>query len=254
LTREVAVGVLGESEMLKLLGVPSLLFFPGFLALTSFGLLWRFRVFRGPYADPNPPLSEKDPGFWVISIILSAILVGIFVAVRSDFLQFYGLPDLLEIWIVSIALGAIGYVLFKLGERIWESFRTPFHILRKLSRSGQTTQVRRVQLKGITEPAFVIKVQSNGSAYVCPRIILLWKKGFTGPARGEVEDQLKSGGKPDIVAEAIKRELKKGAESGVVKFDWLRSDPANSSAHWVSKDEIESFKDADFIVIEEEEE
>jgi hypothetical protein len=253
LTREVTVGVLGESEILKLLGVPSLLFLPGFLALTSFGLLWRFRVFRGPYADPNPPLSEKDPGFWVISIILSAILVGIFVAVRHDFLQFYGLPDLLEIWLVSIGVGVVGYLLFKLGERIWQSFMTPFHILRKLSRSGQSTEVRRVQLKGITEFAFVIKVQSNGSAYVCPRIDLVWKKGFVGAARGEVEDQLKSGGDPQIVADTIKREMNQGAASGVFKFDWVRSDPANSSAHWVSKDEIEAFKAADFIVMQEDE-
>jgi hypothetical protein len=252
LTREVTVGVLGESEMLKLLGVPSLLFLPGFLVLTSFFLLWRFRVFRGPDADANPPLSEKDPGFWVISITLSAFLVAGFVARRPDFLQFYGLPDLLEIWIISIALGVIGYLLFKFGERIWKSFKTPFYILRILSRSKQSTEVRRVKLKGITELAFVIKAQPNGSAYVCPRISLTWKKGFKGPARGQVDDQLNSGGKPQILAEAINRELKKGAESGVLKFDWLRSEPANSSPHWVSKDEIEEFKDEDFIVMQEE--
>ena len=252
LTREVTVGVLGESEILKLLGIPSLLFLPGFLAMTSFALLWRFRLFRGPYADPNPPLSEKEPGFWVISIILSAILLGIFVAIRSDFLAFYGLPDLLQIWLVSIAAGVVGYLLYKLVERICQSRMTPSRILRRLGRSGQSMGVPRVKLKGITEPAFVIKSQTDGSAYVCPRMRLVWKKGFAGDVRGTVENELVNNGKPETVADAITQDLKQGLDSGVSSFDWIRSEPGNSSAHWVSKDEIEAPSTSDIIVKQEE--
>src|SRR5262249_30879588 len=66
-TREVTVGVLGESDVLKLLGVPSLLLLPGFLFMSSYLLLWRWKLLRLD-SNTTPPVEEKSSGFWLLSI------------------------------------------------------------------------------------------------------------------------------------------------------------------------------------------
>ena len=87
LTHEVNVGVLGESEVLTLLGVPSLLLLPGFLAVSSFLLLWRWKVLR-PGGGDGVPLEETKSGFWLVSITVSLFISGGLLLYRKDFFSF----------------------------------------------------------------------------------------------------------------------------------------------------------------------
>jgi hypothetical protein len=256
ITREVSVGVLGESEMLKLLGVPSFLFLPGFLVMTTFSLLWRFRVFRPATADPKLPLDEKDPGFWVISIILSAAILFGFVRRRSDFLSFYGLVDVAHVWLVSIGIGGAAYLLRQwwVGSFIPQPGDHPVKILKKLGRARQGMAVPRVKLKDSTKEAFRLKSYSDGSACVCPQMTLTWKKGAGGAVRDNVEKQLTRQGKPGEVVKAISQDRKSRDKSQIASLLWDESDARNSSPHIVTAEGIERYLEAPDIILAEKEE
>jgi hypothetical protein len=111
LSKELDIGVTGLSDILKLLGVPSVLFLPGALVLLTLTVLWR--VFpppgRGKSEFPFQPVSGE---FLVLSVTIS--LVGIVLGRRwggQDYLRFYGLQDVFRLWMMSIVLGATFYLL-----------------------------------------------------------------------------------------------------------------------------------------------
>jgi hypothetical protein len=260
ITREVSVGVLGESEMLKLLGVPSLLFLPGVLVLTSFSLLWRCRVWRPAASETKLPIDEKDPGFWVISIILSAAIFAGFMARRPDFLSLYGLEDIADVWLVSIGIGMGAYLLYQSGVHGWALYRIPqpgdppLRTLRKLERRHLSMAVRRVKLKDIEKAAFVLESYPDGSACVCPQMVLTWKRGAGGDVRNTVELQLTRDGKPGTVADMVDRDRNgRGGTPQIGDLAWDRSDMRNSSPHVVSKEAIERALEEPEIILREEE-
>src|SRR5690242_3833744 len=69
----VPVSVFGESDILKLLGVPSFFLLPGFLALTTFTLLWTRVV---PKKGLTPALTTAE--FGLIAVTLSFAALPIF--------------------------------------------------------------------------------------------------------------------------------------------------------------------------------
>jgi hypothetical protein len=261
ISREVNVGVLGESEILKVLGVPSLLLLPGFLAVSSFMLLWRWELFRPPGKE-NPPLEEKNSGFWVVSVSASLIIALAFFVIRHDFFFFYSLSDLMIVWSVSIFIGCATYVIYRATVNRQARVErakyphpddTQMQTLRKLKQYGGNMAVRRVKIKGVKDPQFLLLTRDS-AVYVCPEMVLTWEKGADAAVRSLVQNQLTKGGDPGIVAEAIERELDKkktGGASGVKELKWDSADPLNPSAHKIATSDIEDSNVGEDIILRE---
>ena len=273
ITREVNVGILGGSEILKLLGVPSLLFLPGFLFVSSFMLLWRWKVLRPVGADSPPleeTLAETKSGFWVVSITLSLIMSGTILLVRKNFFSFYGLGDLTMLWMVSIVIGCGTYVAYRrianeiarrerLRQEQARQARYPqpsdsqVQILHKLKQFGQHMELSRVKLKKKADSLFLLW-NEDGAAYVCPEMVLMWKEDADPAVRTIVQDQLKTGGDPGIVADALDAEEAKrntGGVSGIAELRWNSADPLHSTAHKIAETDIEYPAAAKDIILRE---
>lgn len=261
ISREVSVGVLGESEILKLLGVPSLFLLPGFLAVSAFMLLWRWELLRPPGKE-HPPLDEKTSGFWVVSITASLMIAGAFTLRRPGFFFLYGLSDLMTVWVVSIVIGCATYVTYRtIANRLARLERakyphpddTPVQTLRKLKKYGGNMAVSRVKIKGVKAAQFLLLTRDS-AAYVSPEMVLTWDANADAAVRSLVQDQLMKGGDPGIVAQAIEREFDKrktGGVSGVKELKWNGTDPLNPSAHKIAAADIEDTNLGEEIILRE---
>lgn len=259
-TREVTVGVLGESEVLKLLGVPSLLFLPGFLAVSSFLALWRMQILR-PASAAAFPLDEKSSGFWLLSITASMIISGVLIWRRGDFFSFYGLLDLIELWSVSIVLGSLiylvwrGIVNYKLNARYPTLTDTPEQVLHKLAEQKKTMDFPRRNIKGLARPAFLLMWHAYGSkAFFSPQMVLVWQDHADAALRTRVQAQLVRGGSVSIVIDAIESEVRKlraKQPSNIKSFHWDQGDQLNSVPHEVETDKFEGQANDEIILREE---
>lgn len=259
-TREVTVGVLGESQILNLLGVPSLLFLPGFLAVSSFLAFWRMRILR-PAGAATFPLEEKSSAFWLLSITASMIISGVLIWRRGDFFSFYGLLDLIELWSISIALGGAVYfswrliVNLKLKATYPMLTDTPEQVLQKLAAQKMTMDFPRTKIKGLAQPAFLLMWHAFGSkAFFSPQMVLVWQERADANLRTTVQAQLTRGGSVSIVADILEKEIKKlkgNQPSNIKSFEWDKSDPLNSRPHEVEEDKFEGNVDVEIILREE---
>lgn len=249
-TSDVDVGVLGASEILKLLGVPSLFLLPGFLAVSAFTLLWRWNVLR-PGGGKDPPLEETKSGFWLVSITASLLIAGGFILHRHSFFSFYGLGDLMTVWFVSIGLGCAAYLGYRVivneiarraSQKYPQPGDTPVQVLQKLSGFGKKMDLDQVKVKGQPSPLFLLW-QEDGFAYVCPEIGLEWASNADGDVQSKVQDQLTAGGDPGVVAEALEAELAKqtsGLTSGIRKLLWNSTDALHPGPQKIADSEIET--------------
>jgi len=78
---DVNVAVLGESDILKFLGIPSLLFLPGLLMLATWRFLWSLRKSSDEIA--KYPLQWNTADFWIISIALSLATAWLYPFLRQ---------------------------------------------------------------------------------------------------------------------------------------------------------------------------
>lgn len=136
------VSVTGEAELLTVLGVPSLLFLPGFLVIAAASLLWRLRFLRKDWDGAEFPLTFKDPGFWVIAVSISLIAVAVCKLFGFDLFGRYSLRQIIYLWAASIGLGILLYVIL-VPLRNWRRSALipaegddPKVVLRKLDRQG----------------------------------------------------------------------------------------------------------------------
>ena len=110
-TQGVEVGVLGESDILTLLGVPTLLLLPGFLIIFTMRLGWLL----GKSAEEKKefPLSPLKIDFWFFAIITSLVAAAVYPLATTilgnprDFLQGYGLIDIYYIFTGSVLFGVL---------------------------------------------------------------------------------------------------------------------------------------------------
>jgi len=112
----VTVGVLGESELLKLFEIPSLLLLPGILAVITAGMWWQ--GFKPADQKDKFPLKARNEAFWVVAVSVSILIGAIYPAFselvlgqRRNYLFGYGLMDVIWIWVMGIGSG----VLYSLG-------------------------------------------------------------------------------------------------------------------------------------------
>jgi hypothetical protein len=115
------LSVLGESDLLKLIGVPSFLFLPGFLAMAIFSAIWS-RTKEAGYPELKLTLAETAVAAVTLSIA-AAVVYPLFPPHR-DYLSGYGLRDVFWVWVGSIVLGvlawAILFAVYNLRRRIAE--------------------------------------------------------------------------------------------------------------------------------------
>lgn len=134
-SREIQVGVLGESELLNLLGVPSLLLLPGFLFLITWRILGSL---RGTPLAGGFELKPKEAEFWAVAIALSLGFAFLYPLVtelvlpegQRDYLVAYGLRDLVFVYSAAIVLGMFGYGCWRLIATLQAAYKA-----RQLSRS-----------------------------------------------------------------------------------------------------------------------
>lgn len=189
LSQEVEVGVLGESTILKLLGLPSFLLLPGFLFVTMIGLFWKLQ-----FKDAKPfALKVATAEFWLVTITLSILSVIVYQKIAGhNYLESYGLNDLVRIWGGAIVSGLAAYILIVLGMRLSENLRAgyiarrtpalgddPLTILAKLGRLDMSVSVRTalVGTEGNQKKAFLLQPldENRETTWIGPRIKFRWK-------------------------------------------------------------------------------
>jgi hypothetical protein len=243
-TREIEVKVLGESEVLTPLAVPSLLVLPGFLVLTMWSLLWT--LFRPKDSQAEFPLKVSSPYFWMVAIPISfAIVFGypfasklLFNIPRDYFLGNYGLIDVAWVWLASLLLGSVGYLLatgvaglIRWARQAKEAWRTPsprdlpVTTLRKLHRQGLGLNVKRIQLKVGDQPqtAYLLERPSDSQEEFWASRGIVFGRPSNVVAKedleGRIESQLTNDGNPTILAEL----LEEGQRSNYLYVDWEQS-------------------------------
>lgn len=178
------VGIAGESEVLELFGVPSVLFLPGFLVLTMASLLWKLRWRRKEWDDAEFPLLPKEGQFWLVAVIFSIVIVTIAAKLGTDLLDLYGLKELLVVCAASIVLGAVLYWAFvswqnsRRSKLVPDGADTPLQVLNKLAKQGLSTRRRRISYDTGTGVSRLFLLQPDSdtrpSTWASPAITYRW--------------------------------------------------------------------------------
>lgn len=260
------VGVFGESELLKLLAVPSFLILPGFLIVGAMGLLWRARLFRLPDDSEQPILSWlqwKSEDFWIVSVTFSFVAVALY-SLRQNLLVGYGFSDVVLLWFLSLVTGAVVYVLYIRGhnwrvlakrsaaeaerQRVEEERRLrtpstedePIDILEKLHRQGLSTVLPRVRLYEANGPrAFLLQKATDAEkVWVGPRMEIRWLDRSDTILEGRVQAHL-----IDHDVGELAKALRDGERVKALTVEWRLQDklprPTESSREEWIKEESE---------------
>ena len=187
-THECQLGVVGESELLKLLGLPTFYLVPGFLILTAFVALWRWVAPRRTIATP-----ATDPRYWAVVITLSLLMAPAYPAVtgwlgeRRDYLSGYGLRDVFRVWMISLAAGLLLWALAAVvrwgGLKLSRRFLAPspgdrpIWFLDKLAVAGVTLPLPEttVTVGGQQTTCFVAQLEQHGR-WLLPGISWQWTR------------------------------------------------------------------------------
>ena len=142
----VEVGILGESDLLRLVGLPSFLFLPGFLMLSTFVLLWTRVAPRSP-AQSGLSLPESA----LISITLSLlatiaypVLTPVLLGARRNYLEGYGIQDVFWVWMGSLVVSFAAWAVAAGGLALREKYR-----LYRAKRAQEQREREQAELKGI---------------------------------------------------------------------------------------------------------
>lgn len=268
-TQEVKVGVLGESTLLQLLGVPSFLVLPGFLVLVIWGLLWTMGVRKSKFDTGQFPLQfsqqPANPQFWVVAITFSIIILAVYIKFYPDFLRIYGLDDIVVIWLVSaLVLGVGGYLLianwriYFLRQRTPSETDEPIDILEKLDRQelGVFLDVVNVNVKpgdaSQTRPAFLLQESADATvrstSWVGPGIVVTFKPEADATLKDRIKEQAKHKRNAGVLAIL----LKEGTAKSVLSVDWKPLDDkrdAISSPYEVKTGDIQISKSDHFVTV-----
>ena len=117
-SQEFNVEVLAVSGLLSVLGASSILFLPGFLAVTVFFVLNRL---WGKYMQGEKwQLDLKSPEFWMAVLTLSLLapylyplISGWYFGQKRDYRNGYGLSDVVLIWFGSIILSLVIWAIYR---------------------------------------------------------------------------------------------------------------------------------------------
>jgi hypothetical protein len=242
LTRDVKVGVLLQSEIGQLIGIPSMLLIPGFLFVITV-LMLRAKIWPKIKSD----IEIKSPWFWVMAVAISFLALVIYPvlvqfvsgvlgqsAVRRDYISAYGLRDIAYAWFGAILFGFLFWVVWSVGAwardasaRKWQADRfpstndTPQDILNKLARNHKGFDLPEVEYKRGSQTQRVFALPAPGlradRRWVTPRIFVDFTAG-TQDNKKALDVLLNKPDKPDVLAESLNT-LAQGAPP-VAKVGW----------------------------------
>jgi hypothetical protein len=200
--QQIEVSVFGESVILAALGVPTFLFLPGFLMLSTFALLRKLGKPKSERDDSS--LKANTPDFYLLTITLSILsyvayplITERFGGIRRDLTEAYGLADVVGVWLGSLALGVLAFGGFRLilliGKAI-EHFQRlhkerhefglrdkELQFLWKLGRKKLGLKLVQVSIPSskTTEKVFLIcdVPFEQGKSWVAPKIMMNWGPG-----------------------------------------------------------------------------
>jgi hypothetical protein len=234
-TQDIDLTVLGESDLLSKLGVPSLLFLPGVLFLLTWQLLWSHG--KDAAARQAYQMTPTSGAFWVIAVVLSIIsgiaypLAMALFGQKRDYLAAYGLYDYMYVFAGTIVVATVSFGLWRVAQWLGAQIRasiasrfapnetdSPIDILWK---SGQLGVRIMVPLAQGTDPAqrfFVMDFWSEASfLWIVPPAVLEVQGDpptdalnlVQGIAKGEVVD-----------ARTLASRLKEGIEKKWWTVQW----------------------------------
>jgi hypothetical protein len=263
-TEEFEVGILGESEILTALGLPSFLILPGFLMILTF----RYFARRGKGGtEPEDSLLKNatNPTLWILAITLSGITAFLYphytrIVLRSprDYLIGYGMSDVVHVWLGAIFLGAFAWLsLAGLRRLILLVFTPsqgddPIRLLRKLSwqRLGILLYQIEVKINGQNRMAFLLQPrrEEQEKFWVGPFIELRWDENVSPTAilRQQIESERKANGNPRRLAKL----LEEGREGKLLEVRWFASDGFTGPQLVNKTDVVSDHRQENLIVIE----
>ncbi len=192
-TDQVQLQIQGLSDVLKVLGVPTLFLLPGFLVLAALAALrseWNWE-------NATKPLS---PTFWIIAIPVSMLislaytLLGGLMGRPADLSERFNLGDVAVVWLVSLTIGAVAGAVIRycqttrarkaqqqagqdLAGRTIVGADPPLAVLEKLVRLG-TSWPMLLHAAG-TRQGFLVGPDGGDTRWLLPQTVLKREKPDT---------------------------------------------------------------------------
>ncbi len=225
----IEVTVLGESEILKVLQVPSILILPGLLTVITLGLIWK--VFSKSEKKDQFPLKFKSEEFWVVAILVS-ISIALFypkftewvLKQRRDYVYGYGIKDVVWIWLIGIGAAAALSIVFVFAKTIYKYIKmlcgyvkawcirhkyptaqdNPITLLKKINRQGLKIGLEEVKLKDGSQVFLLQEIADTRTTYwVSSKIKIQYPDDLDPGIEKAVSEQLVLDGDPGVVLEKI---------------------------------------------------
>lgn len=247
--KEVEIGVFGESGILQILQVPSILLLPGFLVLMTIRQLWTWDWLN--VKDRNAqflPQGIADPYFWFYAVLISLAIAILYLRFfGQNFLEIYGLEDVFWIWIWSIFGGAVLYFIWGIQKReiTPNPNDDPIKILIKIDRLNLIPWLNlspwldAVSIEGQNTRALLLAPrgsQLQGACWVVPHIVVTFISPLP-PApndyaqlRTQIEEEERKHEKAS--AAKLAQLLKKGEDQRFLTVNW-------ETVPWVTRPTLE---------------
>jgi hypothetical protein len=212
---EVEVGVFGESAILTLLGVPAFFLLPGLLLLATYKILLSW---SDSSADPSIlNIKEKPVEFLVSSITVSLIamlvypwLTGQITGVERNYLEAYGLNDVLYLWFASILAGILLFAIVysvrwliaeieerRLAAQTFMPGDDPLTVLRRLQKRGLSLDLDAAWISYEARPYMVNLLQRRddqaAKLWVAPQMCVVDRSKLAKEARDAVTAAIAAG-------------------------------------------------------------
>lgn len=251
-TVDAEIGVTGESELLTLLGVPSILVLPGFLLLAACQLLWKAGLRFVPDRTRDFPIATKTPEFWVLAVTVS-FLVSFLVAPKTpghSFTGYYDLQDIRRLWTTVVGISAVVYsaawLLYRLvhyvhskreeGRRFHDDDRVE-QVLATLANRRQPLGFRKVKRDNKGAALFDLGADETGqSCFVAGSMLLTLPPNVADPVNASARRFSTVAAKANDLREFLKNNVE-------IKASWRDSTP-----RWVAKSELTEVQTPEPIV------
>lgn len=230
-SKEVKVGVFAESEILTLLGIPSLLFLPGVLMLVIMRMFWNWGFLKSKTLTTEFPLQPGQLDFWAVSITISIIIAFVYPRFsKRDYLKGYGLSDVAIVWLISVFLLGCGfYIVLMIVINWYLQLTTPsedddqIETLNKLYWRRLSPVLNRVSLNSKSQDACLLEpyIKYQGSSWVAPRIVVKSLEG-SKDLKNKINDQIKLNEKGS--AAKIAELLDQGKKRNLLELEWEKID------------------------------